>query len=67
MAVRPDSSGRFVLENLPAGEYLICALTDIDDGQWNEPGFFDAAIAASVRISLADGEKKVQDLKLRAG
>jgi hypothetical protein len=67
MAVRPDSSGRFVLENLPPGEYLICALTDIDDGQWNEPGFFDAAIAASVRISLADGEKKVQDLRLGGG
>jgi hypothetical protein len=66
-AVRPDSSGRFVLENLPAGDYLVCALTDVDDGQWNEPGFLDALVAASVRITLADGEKKVQDLQLSGG
>jgi hypothetical protein len=66
-AVRPDSSGRFVIDNLPPGDYLMCALTDIDDGQWNEPGFLDAAVAASVKITLADGEKKVQDLRLGGG
>jgi hypothetical protein len=66
-AVRPDISGRFVLDHLPPGDYLLCALTDIDDGQWNEPGFLDAATAASVKISLADGEKKVQDLRLGGG
>jgi hypothetical protein len=63
-AVRPDSSGRFVFENLPAGDYLLFALTDIDDGQWNDPGFFDSMPGASVQLSLAHGEKKVQDLRV---
>ena len=63
-AVRPDSGGRYVVENLPPGEYLLCALSDIDDGQWNDPGFLDAAVAASIKITLADGEKRVQDLRL---
>lgn len=64
LAVRPDSSGRFVLKNLPAGDYLLCALTDVEDGEWNDPGFLDPFVAASVKITLADGEKKVQDLQL---
>ena len=63
-AVRPDSGGRFVFRNLPAGDYLLCALMDVDDGAWNEPGFFDGLIAASVRITLAEGEKRVRDLQL---
>jgi hypothetical protein len=63
-AVRPDSSGRFVIANLPPGEYLLCALSDIDDGQWNEAGFLEPLVAASVRVALGEGEKKVQDLRL---
>jgi hypothetical protein len=63
-AVRPDSSGRFVFEHLPAGDYLLFALTDIDDGQWNDPGFFDALPGASVKLTLAHGERKVQDLRV---
>jgi protocatechuate 3,4-dioxygenase beta subunit len=66
-AVRPDSAGRYVLANLPPGEYLLCALGDVDDGQWYEPGFLDPLVAASVKITLAEGEKRVQDLRLGGG
>ncbi|HSC29095.1 MAG TPA: carboxypeptidase-like regulatory domain-containing protein [Vicinamibacterales bacterium] len=66
-AVRPDSGGRFIFGNLPAGEYLLSVLNDVDDGEWNEPGFLDQLVAASVKITLADGEKKVQDLRLSGG
>jgi protocatechuate 3,4-dioxygenase beta subunit len=66
-AVRPDSSGRYVFEHLPAGDYLLCALTDVDEGQWNEPGFLDPIIPSSVKVTLGDGEKKIQDLRLTSG
>jgi hypothetical protein len=66
-AVRPDSSGRFVFANLPAGDYLLCALTDIDDGQWNEDGFLESLAGASVRVALGEGEAKVQDLRVGGG
>jgi hypothetical protein len=62
-AVRPDSSGRFVLQNLPPGDYLVCALTDVDDGEWNDAGVLDPFVAHAVTVTLADGEKKVLDLR----
>jgi hypothetical protein len=66
-AVRPDSTGRFVIANLPAGNYLLCALTDVDDGEWNDPGFFDSLVPAAAPVTLAEGEKRIQDLRIRGG
>jgi uncharacterized protein (DUF2141 family) len=37
---RPDGNGRFVIRNLPAGDYLIVALTDVDPNQLVDPAFF---------------------------
>jgi hypothetical protein len=58
------SNVAYRLEQLPAGDYLLFALTDIDDGQWNDPGFFDALPGASVKVALTHWEKKVQDLRV---
>ena len=66
-AVRPDSNGRFVIENLPAGRYLLCALIDVDEGEWNDPGFFDPLVPAAAAVTLADGEKRIQNLRLGGG
>lgn len=63
--VRPDINGRFIVRNLPAGDYFIAATTDIEDGQWNDPAFLNELAAASpIRISLAEGDKKVQDIRI---
>jgi len=67
LATRPDSSGRFVLLNLPPGAYLLCALTDVDEGEWNQPGFLDRLVAASVPVVLGEGETKVQDMQVGGG
>lgn len=63
--VRPDADGRFVIRDLPAGDYLISALTDVEDGQWNDPAFLaELAGQGPIKITLADGEKKVQDIRV---
>ena len=63
--VRPDIRGRFVARNLPAGDYLISAVTDVEDGQWNDPAFLATLAAASpIKITVAEGEKKTQDIKI---
>jgi uncharacterized protein (DUF2141 family) len=63
--VRPDVQGRYVAQNLPAGDYLIAAVTDLEDGQWNDPAFLaELAAAGAVKVTLAEGDQKVQDIRI---
>jgi hypothetical protein len=63
--VRPDINGRFIIRDLPAGDYLISAVTDLEDGQWNDPVFLkELAASAPIKLSVAEGEKKVQDIRI---
>jgi hypothetical protein len=64
---RPGTDGRFTVGNLPAGSYRLAALTDIAPGEANDPAFLEQLVAASIPITLADGEKKVQDIRLAGG
>jgi protocatechuate 3,4-dioxygenase beta subunit len=65
--VRPSSDGKYKLSGLPAGEYYVCAVTDLDQGQLYDPSALAALADGSFKITLADGEKKVQDLRLAGG
>jgi hypothetical protein len=51
--------------NLPAGEYYIVAVTDVEQGQWYDPAFLAELVGASARITLGDGEKKTQSLRIK--
>jgi hypothetical protein len=64
---RPGTDGKFTFTNLPPGEYRIAALIDIAPGEANDPAFLQQLVAASYRFTLAEGEKKVQDLRLSGG
>jgi hypothetical protein len=65
--VRPDVNGRFVVRDLPAGDYFISTVTDIEVGQWNDPAFLaELAAASPIRIALAEGDRKVQDIRIVA-
>jgi hypothetical protein len=61
---RPASDGKFRFAGLPSGEYYVCAVTDLDPEDLYNPAFLDQLVAGAFRITLADGEKKVQDLRL---
>ena len=64
---RPTSAGRFVFRALPAGEYLLAAVTDVEPGGHYDPAFLTAMTAAAVRVSIADGGRHVQDIRVAAG
>jgi hypothetical protein len=61
------SDGRFTITGLPAGEYYIAALTDLNASEMYEPSFLASIVPAAITVTLGDGEKKVQDLKLAGG
>jgi hypothetical protein len=61
---RPANDGTFEVANLPAGDYFIGALTDVESGEWFEPAFLDALAPVAWRVSIADGRTTVQNLKI---
>jgi hypothetical protein len=62
--VRLGTDGRYRVSGLPAGEYVLCVITDADPASLNDPAFLEELSKAGVRFSLADGERKVQDFKI---
>jgi hypothetical protein len=63
-AVRPGVDGAFAFAGLPAGEYLLAAITDADPEDWQDAAFLEQVIPASVRIQLIGGKPVVQGLRI---
>ena len=65
--VRPSSDGKFKTTALPPGEYYVCAVTEADETGLYDPSFLQLLVPGSFKITLGDGEKKTQDLRLAGG
>jgi protocatechuate 3,4-dioxygenase beta subunit len=65
-ALRPSTDGTFAIRSLPPGDYLLSAVTDIEPGEWFDPAVLQQLSAGSMKITLAEGEKKVQDVQVGA-
>ena len=65
--VRPDSNGRFAFAAVPAGEYYLAALTDFEQYDWINPAFLEQVAALAIKVTIAEGEKKTQDLRVAGG
>ena len=63
-AVRPGADGHFSMPDLPPGDYLLGVVTDIDAEDWQNPAVLDQLAPTSVKVTIGEGEKKVQDLQL---
>jgi hypothetical protein len=63
-AARPSTDGRFSFRNLPAGEYRLIAVVDPEPGEWFDPAFLDQVVGATMPVSLGEGERKVQDVRI---
>ncbi len=61
---RPDKAGAYRTPLTPHDDYLIVAVTGLEDGQWADPDFLRAAKEVADRFAIAEGETKVQNLKL---
>jgi protocatechuate 3,4-dioxygenase beta subunit len=63
-STRPDTTGRFSLRSLPPGDYRLTAVTDVEPGEWYDPTFLAQLQQVSIPITLAEGERKTQDIRL---
>ena len=63
-AVRPASDGRYTLSGLAPGEYFLAALTEVSPADLNSVFFLEQVAPAAVKITVAAGERKTQDIKV---
>ena len=64
MQQRPAHDGKFVVSGLPAGEYYVGAVTDLDGVDLTDAAFLDTLAAVSARITLAKGATRTIDLAI---
>jgi hypothetical protein len=63
--VQPATDGSFSVKGLPAGEYAIVAVGDTAPGDLSDPAVLEQLLASAFKLTLAEGEKKRQDLRVK--
>ena len=64
LTARTDSTGAYTLRNMPAGTYLLGAVTDLESGGQYDPELLKSLRGASRTITIPANEKIVQDLRV---
>ena len=64
---QPDTAGRFVFVSLAPGEYYLAAVVRAESEELGDPAFLEAVAAGAIRVSIGEGERKVQDIRLSGG
>jgi hypothetical protein len=63
-AVQPATDGRFRLTGLPAGEYYLAVVTEVDSDEATDPRFLETLVSMSLRLTLGEGETRRQNLSI---
>ena len=61
---RPATTGTFSAKGLPAGEYFLAALSDLETGEWNDPTLLESLVGSSIKVTLRDGGTTTQDVRI---
>lgn len=64
LTTRPATDGKFSFRDLPPGDYRLAALEDAEPGSWFDPDFLKQLFSASTSITMTEGLKKTQDLRV---
>jgi len=63
-STRPSTNGAFDLADLPAGQYYLAALKDLDALDLEDPAFLETLIPAAALITVTEGQRTIQDLRI---
>lgn len=62
---RPGHDGTFLFNGLPPGDYLLAAVTDVDQNEWFDAEFLKSLTSAAIKLSVAAGDTKQQVIQVR--
>jgi hypothetical protein len=62
-ATPPATDGSFRFIGLPAGDYAVSAVEDVEPADLADPAFLGDLLAKGYKLTLGDGEKKTLDMK----
>jgi hypothetical protein len=54
--IRPDQNGRYAFPDVPAGDYLITAVADIEQGEWFNPAVLARLAPGAAPVSVRRGD-----------
>src|SRR4029450_7830549 len=60
----PSRSARWPRGAMSAGDYLVGVVDDVENGEWFDPAFLQRLAPAAIHLTLADGERKTQNITL---
>jgi hypothetical protein len=64
---RPATDGHFEFQDLPPGEYYLAAVTDLAPDDVRDAEFLAQAVGTAIRVTIGEGEQKVQNLRIAGG
>jgi hypothetical protein len=64
-AMRPSADGAFAFRGLPAGDYHLAAIDDVEAGEWFDPAFLQRLLPTALKLTIGEGEQKVEDILLQ--
>jgi hypothetical protein len=65
-AIRPGQDGTFVTRTLPAGNYFLAVVNDLEQDEWFDPGILALLVPGSIPIRLVEGQVTVQGIRTAA-
>ncbi len=63
--VRPDTSGVYVMQGLPAGEYWLAAVSGPLPPEPTDPQWLGGLAPAAVRVRVVESQRTIQDIRVR--
>jgi uncharacterized protein (DUF2141 family) len=60
-----DANGRYHVRNLPPGDYLVAASSDVEPGEWFDPAILQRLVGGGRRITIGEDERKTVDVPAR--
>jgi carboxypeptidase family protein len=63
VTARTDAAGVYKLTAVPAGDYLVAAVDDVEPGEWFDPVFLEELKARATKVKIGEGDQRTADLK----